>query len=113
MAVVSRRTRLSLAAVLSFAAMTNLGAMSRAMADHTGNLPSLAGIYPDYSAPVVRPAQSLLPASPLVAVNSTSSIAMSPKARLSLPPSPTHASALAIAQASPRMRSSSTVPRSD
>ena len=32
MAVVSRRTRLSLAAVLSFAAMTNLGAMSRAMA---------------------------------------------------------------------------------
>ena len=32
MAVVSRRTRLSLAAVLSFATMTNLGAMSRAMA---------------------------------------------------------------------------------
>ena len=29
-------------------------AMSRAMADHTGNLPSLAGIYPDYPAPVVR-----------------------------------------------------------
>ena len=29
-------------------------AMSRAMLDHTGNLPPLPGIYPDYPAPLVR-----------------------------------------------------------
>lgn len=28
--------------------------MARAMSDSTGNLPSLPGIYPDYSAPIVR-----------------------------------------------------------
>ena len=28
--------------------------MARAMVDHTGNLPPLPGIYPDYSAPIVR-----------------------------------------------------------
>ena len=29
-------------------------AMARAMVDHTGNLPPLPGIYPDYRAPIVR-----------------------------------------------------------
>lgn len=29
-------------------------AMARAMTDHTGNLPPLPGIYPDYRAPIVR-----------------------------------------------------------
>jgi putative SOS response-associated peptidase YedK len=29
-------------------------AMTRAMADRTGNMPSLPGIYPDYRAPIVR-----------------------------------------------------------
>src|SRR5687768_12762143 len=29
-------------------------AIARALRDHTGNLPPLAGIYPDYRAPVVR-----------------------------------------------------------
>ena len=29
-------------------------AMARAMTDHTGNLPPLPGIYPDYRAPIIR-----------------------------------------------------------
>lgn len=29
-------------------------AMARAMTDHTGNLPAMPGIYPDYRAPIVR-----------------------------------------------------------
>lgn len=29
-------------------------AMARAMTDHTGNMPALPGIYPDYRAPIVR-----------------------------------------------------------
>lgn len=31
--------------------------MTRAMVDHTGNLPSMPGIFPDYSAPIVREGQ--------------------------------------------------------
>lgn len=32
-------------------------ALSRAMRDRTGNLPSLPGIFPDYAAPIVRTAE--------------------------------------------------------
>ena len=28
--------------------------LAEVMADHTGNLPAMAGIYPDYPAPIVR-----------------------------------------------------------
>jgi putative SOS response-associated peptidase YedK len=33
---------------------TAIREMARAMVDHTGNLPPLAGIFPDYPAPIVR-----------------------------------------------------------